>query len=232
MEPELRVVVADDHPVYRGGLLAALGDVAGLVVVADVADGPAAVTAAVELAADVVLMDLSMPGGSGIEATAELRRRRPVTAVIALTMHEDSASLAAAVAAGARGYLVKGATQEEIVRAVRTVAAGDVLFDGSVAEHLVAALGAGGRAGPGSAFPTLTAREVEILEEMAAGRGNAEIARRLVLADKTVRNHVSNVLTKLGCDSRAAAVALARDAGLAQPAQPGCRSSGSGRGRG
>lgn len=208
---ELKVVVADDHPVYRGGLRAALSDVVDVVVVAEVANGVDAVRAAVEHEADVVLMDLSMPDGSGVDATAELRRRRPATAVLALTMHDGAASVAAAVAAGARGYLVKGAGQKEIIRAVRAIATGDMLLAAPVVEHVVGGLT---RKGWESPFPELTAREVEILDLLARGRSNAEIARRLVLADKTVRNHVSNVLTKLGCASRATAVARARDAGL------------------
>ncbi|HEY5116874.1 MAG TPA: response regulator transcription factor, partial [Nakamurella sp.] len=138
---DITVVVADDHPVYRGGLRAALADVPGVVVVAEAATGADAVTAAVEHQADVVLMDLSMPGGTGIEATTELRRRRPETAVLALTMHEDPVTVAAAVTAGARGYLVKGAGQDDIVRAIRTVAAGDLLLAGPVADHLLEGLG-------------------------------------------------------------------------------------------
>ena len=216
---DITVVVADDHPVYRGGLRAALADVPGVVVVAEAATGADAVTAAVEHQADVVLMDLSMPGGTGIEATTELRRRRPETAVLALTMHDDPVTVAAAVAAGARGYLVKGAGQDDIVRAIRTVAAGDLLLAGPVADHLLEGLGTPAVVGhrPAAVFPELTAREREILDLVARGRSNHEIARQLFLADKTVRNHVSNVLTKLGCTTRAEAVARARDVGLGTP---------------
>ena len=161
-------------------------------------------------------MDLSMPDGSGVEATVELRRRRPSTAVLVLTMHEDAATIATAIAAGAHGYLVKGARQEDILRALRAVAAGDMLLAGPVAEQLISRLGAAsGR--ERLAFPGLTARELEILGLVAQGRSNRDIARALVLTDKTVRNHVSNVLTKLGCASRAEAVARARDAGLGTP---------------
>lgn len=211
---ELRVVVADDHPVFRGGLRAALADVPDVVVVAEASTGADAVAAALQHQADVVLMDLSMPGGSGVDATAELARRRPATAVIVLTMHDDAGSLTGAIAAGARGYLVKGAAQGEIVRAIRAVAAGDLLFGGPVAQHVLGAMAALPRRGRTPAFPSVTGRELEILDLVARGLTNGVIAKRLVISEKTVRNHVSNLLTKLGCESRAAAVAMARDAGL------------------
>ena len=214
----LRVVVADDHPVFREGLQTVLADVADVDVVASVADGAAAIEAVARLAPDVVLMDLHMPGVGGLEATARLSTSHPGTAVVVLTMNEDADAVFAALRAGARGYLVKEADTADIVRALRSVADGEAVFGSGIADKVLAFFSAAPSSGGLTAFPQLTAREREVLTLVAQGCDNRTIARRLVLSDKTVRNHVSACLSKLQVASRAEAVALARDAGLGNSA--------------
>ncbi len=193
----IRVVVADDHPVFRRGLRGILEEANDIDVVGEAADGATAVRVALEHCADVVLMDLHMDGGDGIAATTSLLAERPSTGVVVLTMSSEDASVRAALRAGARGYVVKGATGEAIVAAIRSVAAGDTVLGGDVAGALLSrATAAPRRAGP---FPDLTDREEEVLDLVARGWSNADIARHLVVSDKTVRNHVSNLLAKLGC---------------------------------
>lgn len=209
----LRIVVADDHPVYRDGLAMLLDSVPGITVVGVAADGEAAVALALEAQPDVVVMDVQMPGIDGIEATRRVTTASPSVGVVVLTMSEDDGTVFAAVRAGARGYLLKGADQEEVVRAVTTVASGGAVFGAALARR-IADFFAGGPAGPETAFPQLTAREREVLDLVAAGRSNAQIAAALYLSPKTVRNNVSNVLTKLQVTDRAQAIVRARDAGL------------------
>lgn len=216
----VRVVVADDHPLYREGLATALGTLPEVDVVGEAADGVQAVQLAGELVPDVVVMDLHMPLLNGVEATRALTRQQPGVAVLVLTMLDGDDSVFAALRAGARGYLLKGADRAEIARAVDTVAHGGVVFSATLAERVLAFF-AGHRPGMGLApFPNLTDREREVLDLVAQGLTNAEIARRLVVSDKTVRNHVSNVFAKLHVAGRAEAVARARDAGLGQRAGP------------
>jgi DNA-binding NarL/FixJ family response regulator len=211
----VRVVLADDHPMYRFGLRAVLDASSEVEVVGEAADGAELLALVGRCAPDVVLTDLSMPELSGTAAIDELTRRRPGLGVLVLTMHEDDGSLFGALRAGARGYLLKGADREEIVRAVLAVAGGDAVYGGAVARRVVDALtGAGSRA---PVLPELTGREREVLELLAAGLQTGQVARRLALSDKTVRNHVSAVLTKLQVPDRAAAVARAREAGLGEP---------------
>ena len=211
----VRVVIADDHPMYRYGLRSVLDASPEVEVVGEAADGAELLALVARTAPDVVLTDLSMPRLPGIAAIDELARRRPGLGVLVLTMHEDDASLFGALRAGARGYLLKGADHEEIVRAVLAVAGGDAVYGGAVARRVVDALT---RPAPrAQALPELTAREREVLGLLAAGLPTGQIARRLALSDKTVRNHVSAVLTKLQVPDRAAAVARARDAGLGRP---------------
>jgi DNA-binding NarL/FixJ family response regulator len=201
---------------YRGGIRAALDDVDDIEVVGEATDGDQAVHAAQSLRPDVVLMDLHMPGTNGIEATRRLVNEVPGVGVLVLTMFDDDESLFAAVRAGARGYLVKGAAQEQIVRAIRAVAGGEVVFGSGVAERVITFFAASGRIGTraGRQFPELTERELEVLELIARGLNNTEIARRLVVSDKTVRNHVSSVFTKLHVADRAQAIVRARESGL------------------
>jgi DNA-binding NarL/FixJ family response regulator len=210
----LRIVVVDDHPVFRMGLTALLASLDGLEVAGE-ADSIATAVAAVEsLEPDVVIMDLHLGDESGVEATREVIARRPGVGVLVVTMVEDEDTVFAAIRAGARGYLLKGAGRVEIERAVRAVAAGEMLLAPEVAARTLPLLVGGGRRGAPVAFPTLTEREHEVLELVAQGLDNVRIARRLALSDKTVRNHLSNVLTKLGVADRAAAIAKARDAGM------------------
>ena len=207
-----RVVIADDHPVFRHGLRAVLA-ADGVDVVADAATGAEAVAAAREHAPDVVLMDVSMPDGDGIEATREIAAVAPDVAVLMLTMSEEDDALVAALRAGARGYLVKGTGAEEIGRAVRSVADGELIIGAAMAARMTSWLTRPGAAGA-DPFPELTARERDVLDLMARGRSNEQIARVLGLSAKTVRNHVSNVLTKLRVTGRSEAIVRAREAGL------------------
>ncbi|SNS38719.1 two component transcriptional regulator, LuxR family [Geodermatophilus saharensis] len=214
-EPDepVRVVVADDHPVYRDGLALLLGSVPGLEVVGTAADGAAAIEVVREHLPDVVVMDVQMPVLDGIEATRRIAAEAPSVGVVVLTMSEDDGTVFAAVRAGARGYLLKGADQEEVVRAITTVASGGAVFGAALARR-IADFFTAGPAGPETAFPQLTAREREVLDLVAAGRSNAQIAAALYLSPKTVRNVVSNVLTKLQVTDRAQAIVRAREAGL------------------
>jgi DNA-binding NarL/FixJ family response regulator len=206
-------VVADDHPVFREGLAMLLSSVDGIDVVGSAATGDRAVELALALQPDVLVMDVQMPGLNGIDATRRLAVEAPSVGVVVLTMSEDDGTLFSAVRAGARGYLVKGAEQDEIVRAITTVAGGGVVFGASLARR-VGEFFAAGPPGPAEAFPQLTAREREILDLVAAGRTNAQIAAALYLSPKTVRNTVSNVFAKLQVADRAEAIIRARDAGL------------------
>lgn len=211
MSTGLRVVVVDDHPVFRRGLRTLLEDL-GAEVVADEADGAAGVEAVLAHRPDVVMMDLQMPGVGGIEATKELVQRLPEVKVLVLTMVDDDQALFAAMQAGALGYLLKGAGQEEIGRTLDAVAAGQGVWSADVARRMRSFFT--GAALSATPFPALSDRERDVLALLAEGAGNADIARRLFLSDKTVRNYVSSILAKLGVDSRAQAIVLAREAGL------------------
>jgi DNA-binding NarL/FixJ family response regulator len=211
----IRVLIADDHPVFRHGLRSALSGVDGIEVIGEAADGAAAVAAAVDGAADVVLMDLQMPGTPGVDAIQHLAREVPQVAVLVLSMFENDESLFAAIRAGARGYLVKGAEEDQIVRAIRVVAGGDVVFAGGAGARALAYFAAAPASGRAARpFPELTDREFEVLRQLGLGASNAEIARRLFLSDKTVRNYVTNVIAKLGAEDRAQAAVRALRAGL------------------
>jgi DNA-binding NarL/FixJ family response regulator len=210
----IRVLVADDHPVVRSGLVGVLTSLEGFEVVGVASDGQEAVREAVIRRPDVALMDLQMPGTDGFTAIRELARVAPTVRVCVLTMYDDDDSLFAAMRAGAHGYLLKGAEQEEIARAVRAIAAGEVLFGPGVAARVLGQLTMRSTGTPAAAFPALTARELSVLELLARGMPTAAIARRLGLTTKTVSNHVSNILAKLQVSDRTQAAMLAREAGL------------------
>jgi len=215
----LRVLVVDDHPVFRMGLAALLASLEGIEVVAEASDAPSAVAVADEHAPDVVIMDLHLGDSSGVEATREIVRRHPGMGVLVVTMMDDDDSVFASMRAGARGYLLKGAAPAEVERAVRAVANGEVLLGPSVATRAVSFLAGARTAGP-QPFPDLTEREREVLDLVAHGFDNATIARRLALSPKTVRNHLSNILTKLQVADRAQAIVRAREAGLGGEGTP------------
>lgn len=213
--PTLRVVLADDHPIIRDGLAALLTQVDGIEVVGLAADGHEAVRAAVTLQPDVLVMDLHMPRLDGVGATREVSRAAPDVGVLVLSMLEDDESTRAALEAGAAGYIVKGASREQIVRAIQTVAAGDTVLAPGPARHVLdAARGPGPRTEP---FEALSPREREILDLLAAGCSTRDIADRTGLAPKTVSNTLSAVFAKIGVASRTQAALLARRAGLGEP---------------
>lgn len=208
----IRLVVADDHPMVRDGLRALIGSVPTMEVVAEAATGREAIRAAVVNQPDVLIMDLHMPEVDGVAATTEIARVAPATAVLVLTMFDNDESVLAAMRAGARGYLVKGAGQVEIVRAVAAVAAGEVIFGPGVARQVLQHFTAPPSSGP--AFPELTRREREVLDLVAADLPNATIAARLGLTTKTIGNHTSAIFAKLQVADRAEAIVRARRAGL------------------
>lgn len=213
----MRVVVVDDHPLYREGLVAVLESIDSVTVVAEAANGDDALNAIDEHEPDLVLMDLQMPGTNGIDATREATERHPGLAVLVLTMLEDDDTVSAALNAGARGYLVKGANRVQIRRAVEAVGEGHLVIGPSVADRLNVQLR--GVAPPTAAFPGLTERENEVLTLLAQGLTNAAIAARLHLSPKTVRNYVSLLFAKLHVEDRGAAIAKARDAGVGNPSR-------------
>jgi DNA-binding NarL/FixJ family response regulator len=210
----VRVVVAEDHPLFReavGALLAGLPDTT---VVASTDTVAGLLDAAAGCSPDVAVVDLSLVDGSALGALHQLRAIAPTCRVLILTSSDEDAAVYAALRSGAHGYLLKSATPEEITRAVRAVAGGDGIYDGAVVERITRHLVTGGRSSSAAVFPQLSDRERGVLTLMARGMSNAEIADHYVLSLKTVRNHVSNVLTKLGAATRAEAIVAAREAGL------------------
>lgn len=212
MTEGVRVVLVDDHPVFRQGLRTLLEDL-GVVVVAEAGDGQSGVDAVVEHRPDVVFMDLQMPGLSGVESTRRLTDLLPDVKVLVLTMVEDDQAVFAAVQAGALGYLLKGAGQEEISRALASVASGQAVYGPEVARRLRTFFAAGATVSA-RPFPSLSEREREVLALIAEGASNTDIARRLFLSDKTVRNYVSSIFAKLDVAGRPEAIVRAREAGL------------------
>ncbi len=208
----ITVLIGDDHPAFRQGLAAMLGSAFDVELVGEAADGTEVVMLALELQPDVILMDLRMPERNGIDATREIVQTSPHIAVLVLTMFEDDDSVFAAMRAGARGYLLKDSREDDILRAIRVVASGEAIFGAPMAARLIDYFASASQ--ESAAFPDLTAREREVLERIAQGQNNAVIAADLVLSLKTVRNHVSNIFTKLRVTDRAAAIIKAREAGL------------------
>jgi DNA-binding NarL/FixJ family response regulator len=221
--PGVRVLIADDQKVIREGLASLLALLPGIIVVGAAVDGDDAVRQAGELLPDVVLMDLNMPRCNGVEATRQLRRLHPRTAVVVLTTYSDDAWVFAALEAGARGFLTKDAGADEIQRAIAAVAAGHAQLDPAVQLRLLDALRGGdrlapGAAGPGTADPgDLTPREAEVLANIAAGLSNAEIAAALFVSEATVKTHINHIFAKTGLRDRAQLVGYAFRHGLARP---------------
>lgn len=213
------LLVADDHPAFRRGIALMLEGADDIEMVGEAEDGYQAVGLAARLQPGVILMDLRMPGLDGIEATRRITRDSPEVAIVVLTMFEDDDSVFAAMRAGARGYILKGADQDEIVRAIRAAAAGEAIFGPEIAHRVITHF-TSGQGSMTHAFPTLTDREREVLEGLAAGKGNAAIAHDLMITLKTVRNHVSNIFTKLQVNDRSAAIVKAREAGVGDTAWP------------
>ena len=219
MSEPLRVLVADDHPVYRDGIRTLIASLDGVDLVGEAEDGEAAIRLTQELAPDLVLMDLGMPGRNGIEATRAITLAQPGTGVLVLTMFEDDDSVFSAMRAGARGYLLKDADRDELARAIDTIGHGGAIFGAGVARRVQAFFSsADHRITP---FPDLTPRELEVLDRIARGEANPTIARHLAISPKTVRNHVSTILDKLMVADRSQAIVRAREAGLG--AGPGGR---------
>jgi DNA-binding NarL/FixJ family response regulator len=208
----IRVVVADDHPVFLSGLRTMVEEAQDLELVGAACDGLDALQLCRATQPDVVLMDVRMPNASGVAATAALAKELPSVRVLMLTMLEDDTSLVAALRAGARGYVLKGAAPPDILRAIRAVAAGQVIFDLELADRLPALVHGGQRPYP---FPELSRRERDVTALLAAGHSNGTIAAKLGLSEKTVRNNVSAILVKLRAADRPAAIIRAREAGIA-----------------
>ncbi len=211
---QITILIADDHAEFRDGLAALLETAADLELVGQAASGDEAVALAARLQPDVILMDINMPGLNGLEATRRILHGSPHIAILMLTMFEDDDSVFAAVRAGARGYILKGALKAEIFRAIRAVSHGEAIFGPAIARKLMTYFAAPRPSAPPQTFPELTEREREILALMAQHLTNPEIAERLAISQKTVRNQVSNILSKLQVTDRAQAIIRAREAGL------------------
>lgn len=220
VDEKLRVLVVDDHPLFRFGLCTVLAAEPSIDVVGEAANGRDAVSAAKAFEPDVVVMDLHLPDIDGIEATRQIVGERQHTGIVVLTMFNDTESVFAAMRAGARGYLLKGSGQEEIIRAVHAVGRGEAIFGPDIATRVIGFFNAG-PATSDPIFPELTSREREVLALIADGESNSVIARRLSLSPKTVRNHVSSIFTKLHVADRAQAIVRARKAGLGEQSPNG-----------
>ena len=220
MEKKLRVLIADDHPLFRDGMRGLLATQPDMEVVGEATTGEEAVRLVGELQPDVVLMDVKMPGGGGIEATRRLLAIDPGVRVLVVTMFEDDATVFTAMRAGARGYVLKDDDKDDVLGAIRTVGRGGAVFGPGVAARLTDLLTTARPAAPRESFPTLTEREREMLHLIAKGASNAEIARLLGLSPKTVANYVSNILHKLRVADRKEAALRAREAGLGREARP------------
>ncbi len=214
MEEIKRILIADDHQLFRDGLKALLESTPDAQIVGEATNGEEATRLAAELRPDIILMDLQMPEMNGIEATRHIVRADPDVKVLMLTMFEDDHSVFAAMRAGARGYVLKGAKHDEMLRAIQAVASGEAIFSPGIAGRMMDFVTNLRPSAPSQAFPELSEREREVLALIAQEYRNADIADKLVISPKTARNHVSNILSKLQVADRAEAAARARDAGL------------------
>jgi DNA-binding NarL/FixJ family response regulator len=211
---KIRVLIADDHPLYRDGMHGLLDSVPDTEVVGEAASGEEAITLAENIQPDVILMDIKMPGINGLQAMREILHTSPHIRILIVSMLEDDDSVFAAMRAGASGYVPKGANQDEMLRAIRAVANGEAIFGPGIAQRLIGFFSASRPSVTPRIFPELTDREAEVLELIAKGHTNQEISELLVLSLKTVRNHVSNIFSKLQVADRAQAIIRAREAGL------------------
>ena len=216
MSRPIRILIADDHPLFRAGLRALLESIPDTEVAGEAATGEEAVEVALALVPDVVVMDINMPRLNGIDATRRIVDESEDVKVLVMMMHDDDEAVFAAIRAGARGYQLKGAAQDETLRAIRSVANGEAIFGPGIADRLQRFLATPPALDPTQAFPQLTDRELEILQLLAERRTNAEIAAQLFLSQKTVRNYVSAIFAKLQVADRAEAGLLARAAGLGE----------------
>lgn len=213
----LRILIADDHPLFRHGLSALLSITPDFEVVGEATTGEEVITLAAKLQPDVILMDIHMPGVNGIEATRRVLHTSPTIRILVITMFEDDASVFTAMRAGARGYMLKDAQKDDMLGAIRAVGRGEAIFSPTIASRLIDFFATPRQfvpPVPPQAFPELTEREREILDLIAQGHSNSEIATRLVLSPNTVRNYVSNVFSKLQVADRAQAIIRARESGL------------------
>jgi DNA-binding NarL/FixJ family response regulator len=211
---QLRVLIADDHPIFRHGIRTLLDTTPDLTAVGEAQNGEEAIGLAASLQPDLILMDLQMPGLNGVEAARRILEASPSIRILMVTMFEDDASVFTAMRAGARGYILKDAEKSEMLRAIRAVGNGEAIFSPAMATRLIDYFTTPRPAPASKEFPELTDREREILDLIAHGHGNQDIARRLVLSHSTVRNYVSSIFTKLQVADRAHAIIRARQAGL------------------
>jgi DNA-binding NarL/FixJ family response regulator len=215
----MRVLLVEDHPMFRDGLARMLESVEDVEVVGEAGTGEEAVQMAEQLNPNIILMDLNLPKMSGIEATKQIIKKLPGIGILVLTMYDDDRSVFAAMRAGARGYLLKEANRNEIIRAIQAVGDGEAIFSPSIARRMMYYFEAKSKQTQVDVFPQLTEREREVLDHIAKGENNAEIASVLSLNQKTVRNHVSNILSKLHASDRAHAIIMAREAGLGKESE-------------
>lgn len=213
---KIRILLADDHRLFREGLKVLLASIADMEIVAEAASGDEVIQLAEQNVPDVILMDIQMPGLNGLEATRRILSRSPHIGILMLTMFDDDESVFMAMRAGARGYILKGADQEELLRAVQAVARGEALFSPGIASKLMHFFRTSSAILAVNAFPELTERELDVLKLIAQGMNNPDIARRLELSSKTIRNYISNIFSKLQVADRAQAIIKAREAGLSE----------------
>lgn len=210
----LQALIVDDHPLFRKGMRALLDSMPDMNVIGEAQTASEAVEYAVQLQPDIILMDLQLPGGSGLDATREIVRLSPHIQILVVTLFEDDPSIFAALRAGARGYILKDTDEEEMIRAIRAVGSGEAIFSPAIANQLMDYFSSSSKKIPKEIFPELTNREREILELIAVGESNQSIAKSLSISLKTVRNHVSNIYSKLQVADRAQAVIKARESGF------------------